>query len=46
MLLYSKALKKKWNRWGTHEITIPVEEVVYAACRRPTQKDQPTGQPD
>lgn len=30
----------------THEITIPVEEVVYAACRRPTQKDQPTGQPD
>lgn len=30
----------------TDEMTIPVDEVAYAACKSPTQKDQPTGQPD
>jgi hypothetical protein len=30
----------------THEITIPVEEVAYAAWSKPTQKAQPSGQPD
>lgn len=30
----------------THEIIIPVEEVAYAACNRPTMKDQPSGHPE
>lgn len=30
---------------GTYEIIMPVEDVAYAACKRPTQKDQPSGQP-
>lgn len=30
----------------THEIIIPVEDVAYAACRRPTIKDQPSGHPE
>lgn len=32
--------------YWTCEITIPVEEVAYAACSRPTQNAQPEGQPD
>ena len=31
---------------GTYEIIMPVEEVAYAACKRPTQKAHPGVQPD
>lgn len=31
---------------ATYEMIMPVEEVAYAACRRPTQKDQPGTQPE
>lgn len=45
------AVPHKKSEWGerkisTDEMTIPVDEVAYAACNSPTQKDQPTGQPD
>lgn len=30
----------------SYEMIMPVEEVAYAACSRPTQNDHPAGQPD
>lgn len=30
----------------SYEMIIPVDEVAYPACNRPTQKDQPAGQPE
>jgi hypothetical protein len=33
-------------RGRSYEMTIPVEDVAYAACKRPTQNDQPGVHPD
>src|ERR1700712_1125359 len=47
LITVSKSFQFRGFGWeSTYEMIIPVDEVAYAACRSPTQKAHPDGQPE